>query len=249
MRGRPPDARLPGPPADPRPPDHLGHLGAVVRHHPAPARRLHHLVHRADVRHRAASSPSRKQTPSAQEYGLDRPVWFQYLRWMKHGDAGPVRHGAGVEAPRLGGHRRPALAHHGGLGGGHPVDLGAGPADRHLLGRAPVLGRRLRLHPASASSGWPCRASCWPSSSCTSASRSSTSTSAASSRTSSPRRPGASAKAWDLAKHLPLPALILGLAGTAQLIRIMRANLLDELRQALRRHRPRPRAVGARGSS
>jgi peptide/nickel transport system permease protein len=37
------------------------------------------------------------------------------------------------------------------------------------------------------------------------------------------------AKAWDLAKHLPLPALILGLAGTAQLIRIMRANLLDEL--------------------
>jgi len=39
------------------------------------------------------------------------------------------------------------------------------------------------------------------------------------------------AKAWDLMKHLPLPALILGLAGTAQLIRIMRANLLDELRK------------------
>jgi peptide/nickel transport system permease protein len=37
------------------------------------------------------------------------------------------------------------------------------------------------------------------------------------------------AKVWDLTKHLPLPALILGLAGTAQLIRIMRANLLDEL--------------------
>ena len=39
------------------------------------------------------------------------------------------------------------------------------------------------------------------------------------------------AKAWDLVKHLPLPAMILGLAGTAQLIRIMRANLLDELRK------------------
>jgi peptide/nickel transport system permease protein len=39
------------------------------------------------------------------------------------------------------------------------------------------------------------------------------------------------ARAWDLAKHLPLPALILALAGTAQLIRIMRANLLDELRR------------------
>jgi len=35
----------------------------------------------------------------------------------------------------------------------------------------------------------------------------------------------------DLAKHLPIPALILGLAGTAQQIRIMRANLLDELRK------------------
>jgi peptide/nickel transport system permease protein len=41
--------------------------------------------------------------------------------------------------------------------------------------------------------------------------------------------PWSLAKAWDLLKHLPLPALILGLAGTAQLIRIMRANLLDEL--------------------
>jgi peptide/nickel transport system permease protein len=38
-------------------------------------------------------------------------------------------------------------------------------------------------------------------------------------------------KVWDLTTHLPLPALILALAGTAQLIRIMRANLLDELRR------------------
>jgi peptide/nickel transport system permease protein len=38
-------------------------------------------------------------------------------------------------------------------------------------------------------------------------------------------------RVWDLIKHLPLPALILGLSGTAQLIRIMRANLLDELRK------------------
>jgi peptide/nickel transport system permease protein len=43
--------------------------------------------------------------------------------------------------------------------------------------------------------------------------------------------PWSLAKAWDLTKHLPLPAMILGLAGTAQLIRIMRANLLDELRK------------------
>jgi peptide/nickel transport system permease protein len=39
------------------------------------------------------------------------------------------------------------------------------------------------------------------------------------------------AKVWDMVKHLPIPALILGLAGTAQQIRIMRANLLDEQRK------------------
>ena len=39
------------------------------------------------------------------------------------------------------------------------------------------------------------------------------------------------AKIWDLMKHLPLPAIILGLAGMAEVVRIMRANLLDELRK------------------
>src|SRR5262249_32180 len=39
--------------------------------------------------------------------------------------------------------------------------------------------------------------------------------------------PWTAARVWDLLKHLPIPALILGLAGTAQQIRIMRANLLD----------------------
>ena len=36
---------------------------------------------------------------------------------------------------------------------------------------------------------------------------------------------------WDLVKHLPIPAIVLGTAGTAGLIRILRANLLDELRK------------------
>lgn len=39
------------------------------------------------------------------------------------------------------------------------------------------------------------------------------------------------AKLGDMLTHLPLPAFILAVAGTAQLIRIMRANLLDELRK------------------
>ena len=38
-------------------------------------------------------------------------------------------------------------------------------------------------------------------------------------------------KVWDLAKHVPLPAAVLALAGSAHQIRIMRANLLDELRK------------------
>ncbi len=39
------------------------------------------------------------------------------------------------------------------------------------------------------------------------------------------------AKAWDLTQHLPIPVFVLAVAGTAQLVRIMRANLLDELRR------------------
>lgn len=37
------------------------------------------------------------------------------------------------------------------------------------------------------------------------------------------------AKVWDLAKHLIVPVVIVGMAGTAGLIRTMRATLLDEL--------------------
>jgi peptide/nickel transport system permease protein len=43
--------------------------------------------------------------------------------------------------------------------------------------------------------------------------------------------PWSGAKALDLLQHLPIPAVVLGLAGTAQLVRIMRANLLDEMRK------------------
>lgn len=39
------------------------------------------------------------------------------------------------------------------------------------------------------------------------------------------------ARVWDLLSHLWVPALVLGAAGTAQLVRILRANLLDELRK------------------
>jgi len=39
------------------------------------------------------------------------------------------------------------------------------------------------------------------------------------------------AKLWDLLKHLWIPIIVIGTAGTCGLIRIMRANLLDELQK------------------
>lgn len=55
------------------------------------------------------------------------------------------------------------------------------------------------------------------------------------------RAPWSLAKTWDMMKHLPIPAIVLGTAGTAQMIRIMRANLLDEL------HKPYVVCARARG--
>lgn len=39
------------------------------------------------------------------------------------------------------------------------------------------------------------------------------------------------ARVWDLIQHLWIPVLLLAFGGTAELIRIMRANLLDEMRK------------------
>jgi peptide/nickel transport system permease protein len=55
--------------------------------------------------------------------------------------------------------------------------------------------------------------------------------------------PWSLARFVDLLKHLWLPAIVLGVAGTARLTRIMRANLLDEL------HKPYVIAARAKGMS
>jgi peptide/nickel transport system permease protein len=44
-------------------------------------------------------------------------------------------------------------------------------------------------------------------------------------------KPWSLEKAWDMIRHLWIPIIVLGTSGTASLIRIMRANLLDELRK------------------
>lgn len=43
--------------------------------------------------------------------------------------------------------------------------------------------------------------------------------------------PWSLAKVWDMIRHLPTPVIVIGLAGTAGLIRVMRGCLLDELRK------------------
>ncbi len=53
--------------------------------------------------------------------------------------------------------------------------------------------------------------------------------------------PWSMAKVWDLLKHLWVPTIVLGLGGTAGLIRVMRANLLDEL------HKPYVNTARAKG--
>jgi peptide/nickel transport system permease protein len=55
--------------------------------------------------------------------------------------------------------------------------------------------------------------------------------------------PWSFARFVDLLKHMWLPAIVLGVAGTARLTRVMRANLLDEL------HKPYVAAARAKGMS
>ena len=43
--------------------------------------------------------------------------------------------------------------------------------------------------------------------------------------------PWSLARVWDLLKHLWIPAVVLGTSGTASLIRVLRNNMLDELRK------------------
>ena len=53
------------------------------------------------------------------------------------------------------------------------------------------------------------------------------------------KAPWSIGKMLDLLQHLWIPVIILAVSGTASLIRVMRANMLDEIQQALRHDRAR----------
>ncbi|MGO4124327.1 ABC transporter permease [Inquilinus sp. YAF38] len=57
------------------------------------------------------------------------------------------------------------------------------------------------------------------------------------------KAPWSIAKTWDLLQHLWIPVLILAVSGTASLIRVMRANMLDEI------HKPYVTTARAKGLS
>lgn len=57
------------------------------------------------------------------------------------------------------------------------------------------------------------------------------------------KAPWSIAKMWDLLQHLWIPVLILAVSGTASLIRVMRANMLDEI------HKPYVTTARAKGLS
>ncbi len=166
-----------------------------------------------------------------EQYGLDKPMTVQYLRWMGQiAHPGQLRHGHGVEPAGEGCHRRSPDADDRGVAGGHRLHLGLAlpigiysAVKRYSLGdyiftfigfiglAVPgfmlaliVLYVGFRYFDANVGGLF------------------------------SPELADAPwnwIKVKDMINHLPIPAVVLGLSGTAQMIRIMRSNLLDELRK------------------
>ena len=116
---------------------------------------------------------------------------------------------------------------------------GARAADRHLLGGAAVLASATMSSPSSASSASRCRISCWRSSCMYLLFSWFDANVGGLFSAEYELAPWSWAKAWDLLKHLPLPAMILALARH-------RAAHPHHARQPARRAAPALRRDGAR---
>ena len=208
----------------------IGDLADLLPHHPASAGRLPHVADGRDGRQRPDRRSGADRRGCASIYGLDQPLWVQYWKWISgivfHGDFGcsfewsqPVAGadlGAGMGSRSLISICSAALR------------LGGVAADRHLFGRAPYsIGDHVFTFFGFIGLAIPnfILALMLMYVSCAISGRAS----AACSRPSSPTRPGAWPKFVDLLAHLWIPVIVIGTTGTAALIRILRANLLDEL--------------------
>ena len=220
--------RRPPPPARDR--HHLGDLGRLLRDHPAAARRFRRQLHRQalvlrlDGQRPGGRGDARAVRP--QPAGLGPVLEMDLARRPRR-----LRRLARMEPAGHRGDRRPPVAHDRDLDRRDHPDLGDRAADRDLFGGAPVFDRRLHLHSRGLHRA---RGAELPARADHHVSLSFRFLDANVGGLFSPAyalAPWSWGKVWDLMAHLPLPALILALAGTAQLIRIMRANLLDELRR------------------
>ena len=83
-----------------------------------------------------------------EQYGLDQPLWEQYLRWVGGMLRRRLRLLVRVQPAGVGGDRRPDDPDRRALVVHHPVHVGGRVPDRHLLGDAPVQLGRLRADAA-----------------------------------------------------------------------------------------------------
>ena len=192
----------------------------------------------AELRAQGEAASVAKAEFLIKQYGLDRPVWEQYLVWIgvmpgPNGFSGLLQGDWGwsfeYDKPvSRSGRRRPvADAARQSRGGDlHPPRV---DPDRDLFGDAAIFARRLHrdLHrlyrprdpelPARADPALLRRTA------------GSASRSAGSTIRNMPASPGRWPKIQSLLSHLVVPTVVIGLGGTAAMIRRMRANLLDEL--------------------
>ncbi|MEZ4610295.1 MAG: ABC transporter permease [Caldilineaceae bacterium] len=165
------------------------------------------------------------------QYGLDRPIHVQYAKWM--GLMLKGNFGMAMEYNRpvrevIGDRMLITII----------VSLAAvifiwasGAPHRHLFGGAPVLHRRLRFYL------YRLHRHCHPQlhvgahrALCVSFKYFDVQNIGGLFSPDMAMEPWGWPKIWDMMKHLPIPAVIIGMAGMAEVVRIMRANLLDELR-------------------
>ena len=164
-------------------------------------------------------------------YGLDRPVWEQYVYWawgLLHGDLG---YSFEYDRPVDAGRRRPGvpdlrdLFHH------HRLHLDRRLPDRHLFRDPPIQLGRPRPDASSAFSASRRPISCWRWCCSMSPMSGSASRSAVWSTPSYIDQPMSWGKFVSVLQHLWIPVIVIGTSGTAGMIRRLRANLLDELQK------------------
>ncbi len=114
-----------------------------LHHHPAAAGQLPRKLHRRAAGAGRIGRSAEDRLP-AQEYGLDKPLVEQYLRWAWRHAPGRLRLFVRVQPAGDEGGRRPDVPDDHRVGVHDPLHLGRRLPDRDLLGHAPVQLGRLR---------------------------------------------------------------------------------------------------------